>query len=43
MKALLDAVANILQFVVPALLISWADRPRKQSVCSTQNVRMGDV
>jgi hypothetical protein len=34
MKALLDAVENILQFVLPALLIAWADRPRKQSAGS---------
>jgi hypothetical protein len=31
MTALLDGLANILQFVVPALLIAWADRPLKQS------------
>jgi hypothetical protein len=28
MSRLLDALANIAQFVIPALLIAWADRQR---------------
>ena len=42
MKALLNAIANIMQFVVPALVIAWADRPRKESAGLPRRERTGD-
>ena len=43
MTALLEALANILQFVVPALLIAWADRPLKASGRARGERKPGDA
>jgi hypothetical protein len=43
MTNVLDALANIFQFVVPALLIAWADRPPKGSERSIDGTKPGDA